>query len=378
VVIMFELTGALTYLLPVMITLLVTKAVSDQIGGGGMADEVIRFNGYPFLEKEDKEEDDHAFIEPIANVMKKDIVMMTASGMPLQEISEIVQSTNYQGFPVVRGEEDRTIVGFVRKAELRYALDKAMRTRVLSPNATCRFQAISPDANKANGLLEQPDIVIPGHEGAAPRSSNVNAEPLRSSVSVANEVDFGQYVDETPLTVSPKMPLEIVMQLFRRMGPRVILVSQEGQLVGLVTVKDVLRHEAAHAHRSAASPPTQANHSREGSTSNWNGWTETWSTDGSSRRPTGLEVALEETMTWLRHSGESALSYIRGLRRRSRGEVAVDEAMSWVRARADSVAGGFRSGGGGPTPPPRSGGSRRQGEEGNPAYDFELTEEAAG
>jgi len=46
-------------------------------------------------------------------------------------------------------------------------------------------------------------------------------------------VDFGQYVDEvsaahwaeqeadglqTPLTVSPKMPLEIVMQLFRRMG----------------------------------------------------------------------------------------------------------------------------------------------------------------
>ena len=41
-----------------------TKAVSDQIGGGGMADEVIRFNGFPFLEKEDKEGDDDAFIEP--------------------------------------------------------------------------------------------------------------------------------------------------------------------------------------------------------------------------------------------------------------------------------------------------------------------------
>lgn len=61
---MFELTGALNYLLPVMITLLVTKAVSDQIGGGGMADEVIRFNGFPFLEKEDKEADHDAFIEP--------------------------------------------------------------------------------------------------------------------------------------------------------------------------------------------------------------------------------------------------------------------------------------------------------------------------
>jgi hypothetical protein len=29
-----------------------------------MADEVIRFNGFPFLEKEDKEADHDAFIEP--------------------------------------------------------------------------------------------------------------------------------------------------------------------------------------------------------------------------------------------------------------------------------------------------------------------------
>ena len=29
---------------------------------------------------------------------------------------------------------------------------------------------------------------------------------------------MGQYSHQTPLTVSPKMPLEIVMQLFRRMG----------------------------------------------------------------------------------------------------------------------------------------------------------------
>ncbi len=43
--------------------LLVTKAVSDFFGGGGMADQVIRFNGYPFLEKEDKEDDGHAYVE---------------------------------------------------------------------------------------------------------------------------------------------------------------------------------------------------------------------------------------------------------------------------------------------------------------------------
>jgi chloride channel 3/4/5 len=63
---------------------------------------------------------------------------------------------------------------------------------------------------------------------------------------------------KTPMTVSPQLPLEIVMQLFKRIGyipscellfssltllhsPRVILVEDHGALTGLVTVKDVLR-----------------------------------------------------------------------------------------------------------------------------------------
>lgn len=69
---MFELTGALTYILPTMvrplfqlqpllnsqavfeqIVVMVTKAVSDQFGKGGIADQMIRFNGFPFLENED-------------------------------------------------------------------------------------------------------------------------------------------------------------------------------------------------------------------------------------------------------------------------------------------------------------------------------------
>jgi chloride channel 3/4/5 len=33
--------------------ILVTKAVGDMLGVRGIADEMIRFNGYPFLEKED-------------------------------------------------------------------------------------------------------------------------------------------------------------------------------------------------------------------------------------------------------------------------------------------------------------------------------------
>jgi chloride channel 3/4/5 len=77
VVIMFELTGALTYLLPTMVSplltvleltpqivVLVTKGVSEQISKGGIADQMIRFNGFPFLEKEDAEAGAKSFFEP--------------------------------------------------------------------------------------------------------------------------------------------------------------------------------------------------------------------------------------------------------------------------------------------------------------------------
>ena len=46
------------------IVLLVTKAVGDAFGAHGIADTMIKFNGLPFLEKEDKEGGDRALIEP--------------------------------------------------------------------------------------------------------------------------------------------------------------------------------------------------------------------------------------------------------------------------------------------------------------------------
>ncbi|KAK5125295.1 pre-rRNA-processing protein esf1 [Cryomyces antarcticus] len=56
-------------------------------------------------------------------------------------------------------------------------------------------------------------------------------------------VDFSKFVDPTPLTVHPRLPLETAMELFKKMGPRVILVEYHGRLTGLVTVKDCLKYQ---------------------------------------------------------------------------------------------------------------------------------------
>lgn len=119
---------------------------------------------------------------------------------------------------MVKSDEDRTIIGFVNKVELRYALgehfdsitfqeggvtllkravDKAMRTRHLSPNATCTFQALGTNLQMPNGSgTLQPDIVIPGRNP----SRSPNLDQSRPSASEAHEVDFGQYVDEVSPT----------------------------------------------------------------------------------------------------------------------------------------------------------------------------------
>jgi len=97
------------------------------------------------------------------------------------------------------------------------------------------------------------------------------------------------------------------------------LVSHEGQLVGLVTVKDVLRYEAAIAHREAkptVSEPRDRNHSMASS----HGWHDARASVGVGEESTnGLELTLEEAFAWARIRGSRVYDVFEGLVRRARG-----------------------------------------------------------
>ncbi|KAJ2917751.1 hypothetical protein MD484_g2651, partial [Candolleomyces efflorescens] len=240
VVIMFELTGALTYILPTMIVLLVTKAVGDFLGTNGIADEMIRFNGFPFLEKED-----HAYnvtgkwrlasIFPIliascsivASVMKKELHTLTETGMGVKDIETILSNTDVKGFPIVSADGALTLVGYIDRSELRYVIERARKTRGRISNLPCLF---TTHGNDDLDLSRAPALEGDEEHYFAP--------------TTAGELQFTPWVNKTPMTAAPELPLEIVMQIFKRMGPRVILVEQRGVLCGLVTIKDVLRYIA--------------------------------------------------------------------------------------------------------------------------------------
>lgn len=223
VVIMFELTGALTYILPTMIVVGVTKAVSERFGRGGIADRMIWFNGFPFLDG--KEE--HTFGVPVSRTMTADPTALPASGLTITDVEKVLAETTYQGFPIIEDVESRILIGYIGRTELRYALDRAKRDQQASRAARCFF---APHDGPRSATT--PSVSLPA----------VSFDNIAETAG-AMSVDFSRFVDPTPLAVHPRLPLETVMELFKKLGPRVILVEHRGRLTGLVTIKDCLKYQ---------------------------------------------------------------------------------------------------------------------------------------
>lgn len=228
VVIMFELTGALTYILPIMVVVGTAKLVADLLGRGGISERSIKFNGYPFLD-----DDDHVFGIAVGSMMKTSPTVLYASGMRLADVEERLDCGDYKGFPVVQSQADDTLVGYVTRVELRYALGKARHAYTLSSESVCIFQPhVAPDLPSAMRVVD------------ADQEYEEAEFTLPDSPTGDTHIDFGAWVDPTPLAVQPQLDLEVVTEMFKKMGPRVILVTNHGKLLGIVTIKDLLRHMA--------------------------------------------------------------------------------------------------------------------------------------
>lgn len=204
----------------------VTKFVGDRFGNGGIADRMIWFNGFPFLDSKE----DHVFNVPVSHAMTTGPLTLPASDFPVREAEHLLSDNKFQGFPVVDDRTNKTLVGYIGRTELRYAIDRARNEGLVSPGARCVFTQDAAEATVAR-------------RASVPQSQAAETFDAIQNRVGAGFVDFSRYVDHTPLTVHPRLPLETVMELFKKMGPRVILVEHRGRLTGLVTVKDCLKYQ---------------------------------------------------------------------------------------------------------------------------------------
>lgn len=196
VVILFELTGALTYVLPIMIAVMLSKWVGDAFGKRGIYESWIRFKEYPFLDNREDIVPDVCVREVMTRV--EDLVVVTETGHTVGSLEALLRGQPYKGFPVVTDTREARLVGYVSRSELRAALEGARRA----------------------GVGEEGECWFAGEQ----RGSGV---------------DLRGWVDTTPITVSPLAGLGLVAGLFQKLGLRYVLFATQGVLQGVLTKKDV-------------------------------------------------------------------------------------------------------------------------------------------
>jgi chloride channel 3/4/5 len=203
VVIMFELTGALTYVLPIMIAVMLSKWVGDFISPRGIYESWIQFNGLPYLDNRDETLATVSDV-PINEIMTRieDLVVITATDHTIQTLNNLLTSYTFRGFPIIDNARNAVLRGYISRTELTFALTSAIDARKLPPETEAFF-------------LHQP-----------------LADPTLT-------LDLRPWMDQTPITLNANSSFGLVVSMFQKLGLRYVLFSDKGALRGLMTKKDV-------------------------------------------------------------------------------------------------------------------------------------------
>uniref|UniRef100_A0A8C7XPS4 Chloride channel protein n=1 Tax=Oryzias sinensis TaxID=183150 RepID=A0A8C7XPS4_9TELE len=221
VVIVFELTGGLEYIVPLMAAVMTSKWVGDAFGREGIYEAHIRLNGYPFLDA--KEEFTHTTLaREVMRPRRNDppLAVLTQDDLTVEELQSVINETSYNGFPVIVSKESQRLVGFALRRDITIAIENARR--------------------KQEGILLNSRVYFTQHAPSLPADS---PRPLK----------LRSILDMSPFTVTDHTPMEIVVDIFRKLGLRQCLVTHNGRLLGIITKKDILRHMAQMANQDPES-----------------------------------------------------------------------------------------------------------------------------
>lgn len=136
VVIMFELTGAMTYSLPIMMAIMIGKFVGDAFSPDAFFNKLISLNEHPYLDSK-KDYNTFGTAADIADQYLETIDVNELNDVEsLRRKVEILTISGYSdgGLPIVdRG----VLVGYIASNELRHALDLAEQKH---PDCVCIFR----------------------------------------------------------------------------------------------------------------------------------------------------------------------------------------------------------------------------------------------
>ncbi|KAI8901888.1 chloride channel [Globomyces pollinis-pini] len=234
-VIMFELTGTLNYIVPCMVTLIVAKFVGDSIIDEGIIENMIRLNGFPYLNPRQE----IMINSNVGDKMTKitDLVCFTGTGMTLHSLETLINQTDFQGYPIITSPEDPSLIGYVNRVDVVHALQKFKKLDSrLDPNTAVYFD----EPELPGPTFAQTEV------GLTTSMPSLSVHVSNTLADQSNEISISSihltpYVNQTPLGVHPSVTMDFALDLFKKMGTRYILIKEQGKLLGLLTKKDLLQ-----------------------------------------------------------------------------------------------------------------------------------------
>lgn len=209
---MFELTGNVNFIVPLMAAIMTSKWVGDALGKQGVYDAHISLNGYPFLDN--KEE--FPYTTTASDSMRPQLgdpplAVLTEDSMTVSKLLQFLRSTTHNGFPVVVSETSKYLVGFVTRHDLNIALNHAKKTEELSDDTPVYFRNYTAD-----------------EETKFKQYTHLTDDLRPHSSSQLTPLNFRRILDLAPITVTDQTPMETTIDMFRKLGLRQVLVTHNG------------------------------------------------------------------------------------------------------------------------------------------------------
>ncbi|XP_013398870.1 H(+)/Cl(-) exchange transporter 7-like [Lingula anatina] len=226
-VIIIECTGDITFGLPIMFTLLITKWTADFFNAG-IYDMHIMLGGLPFLSWEAPP---LCYNVKARHVMARRVVTLNS----LEKVGTMIdmlkdRKKRHSGFPVVEaidGEKVKPktygkLIGFMLRSQLTYLL----REKGLS---------------FSNGVATPKPFSLQDFMDA--KSRNLPVESMLTDEERECVLDLKPFMNPSPFSVAEIASLPKVFTLFRGLGLRhLIVVNDDNEVKGIITRKDLAKY----------------------------------------------------------------------------------------------------------------------------------------
>ncbi|GMS94681.1 hypothetical protein PENTCL1PPCAC_16856 [Pristionchus entomophagus] len=258
-VIMFEMTGQLVHLLPVLITLIVSNAVCSFFEIS-IIDSIIQLRKLPYLP--DLSRGSSIFHSITVGQFMINPVIYINKRSTYREVRELLKNApKISAIPIVDSQDSQLFIGTVDRRKLERFLND--RIGILNGNSSSTDGSSRPASptrifsfrRLMNSWRKNETAAQPPPEEVSDTTTDPEIATTENNL-IDEKIDLDSIsIDETPIQVTSRTSLFKIHWLFSLLSVNRIFITERGSLRGVVALKEV--REAIEAVKSGDLKPAQ-------------------------------------------------------------------------------------------------------------------------